>query len=61
VNLGEPQRFGTQSTAAHDGVFKMSPVDPAVTDEQRACWNVPAQADRLRRIAAMNAMNAARR
>jgi len=55
VHLGKPQRFGTQSWAGSDRVFKMRPVDPTVTDTERARWNVPSLADQQRRIDAMNA------
>jgi len=58
VNLGKPQRFGTQSTSGKDGVLKMLPVDPTVTDEESARWSVPSLADQERGVDAMNAMNA---
>ncbi len=39
---GKPQRFGTQYQRAPDGTeFRLYPVDPSVTDEERARWGIP--------------------
>ncbi|MEO8698751.1 MAG: hypothetical protein ABI867_01875 [Kofleriaceae bacterium] len=54
VNLGKPQRFGTQSMAGDDHIFKMRPVDPAVSDAERARWNVRSLADQQHLLDAMN-------
>lgn len=58
VNLGKPQRYGTQTQAGRDEIFHMPAVDPAVTDAERAQWNVPPLGELQRRMAAMNARNA---
>lgn len=47
--------FGTQSSAGKDGVSKMDPVDPPVTDEKLARGNVPSLADQPCRVDARNA------
>jgi hypothetical protein len=39
----------------------MYPVDPTVTDEVRARWNIPSLADPQRRRDARNSLRAARR
>jgi hypothetical protein len=42
VATGKPQRFGTQSFYNDKtGKEELYPVDPLVTDEERAMWNVP--------------------
>jgi A/B hydrolase-like, N-terminal domain len=41
VHEGKPQKFGTQSRCKLDGQCKLDPVDPNVTDEERARWGVP--------------------
>ncbi len=54
--LGKPQLYGTQSKKV-DGAWIVPPVDPTVTDEERAKWHVqPIQAQR----AAVAKKNAAR-
>lgn len=40
MSLGEPQKYGTQYTWI-EGEFKLYPVDPATTDDERAQYNVP--------------------
>jgi hypothetical protein len=53
-SIGKPQIYGTQFKQI-DGVWQLEPVDEsAVTDEERAKWNVPPLADAKRRAAAMN-------
>ena len=52
VRQGRPQKWGTQYSKK-DGTWVLDDVDPTITDEQRAEWEVPplaearAQADRL--------------
>lgn len=42
VNMGLPQDFGTQYTQeAEDGKLEQHPVNPDITDEERAKWHVP--------------------
>jgi hypothetical protein len=40
MSIGEQQKFGTQYTWI-DGEFKLYPVDPTTTDEERAMYAVP--------------------
>jgi hypothetical protein len=49
---GKPQRYGTQFKKI-DGAWRLWSVDPAVSDEERARWNVPSLADAEKRAAAM--------
>lgn len=51
---GKPQKWGTQFKKI-DGRWVVWQVDPAVTDEQRAEWNVPPLAQAEARAAQMNA------
>lgn len=39
--VGKPQLYGTQFTRADDGTRVRYTVDQAITDEERAQWNVP--------------------
>ena len=55
VRVGKPQRFGTQSTIHDGGIYVMNPVDPSVTDAERAQWNVRALADQTRLLKARTA------
>lgn len=48
-----PQLYGTQYRKA-DGVWILHPVDPAVTDEERARWNVQPLRQSLRFAAELN-------
>jgi hypothetical protein len=41
MNLGKPQKYGTQFRTDDDGRWILYEVDPSVTDEHRAEWNVP--------------------
>jgi hypothetical protein len=50
----KPQKYGTQFQI-RDGVWILWEVDPAVTDAERAAWNVPPLAAAKARAAAMNA------
>jgi hypothetical protein len=53
MNQGKPQHYGTQYRKA-DGKWILWQVDPAVTDEERAEWDVPALAEARKRAEAMN-------
>jgi hypothetical protein len=50
----KPQRYGTQYTRK-DGVWVLWDVEPSVTDEERARWNVPPLAEAMERAKRMNA------
>jgi hypothetical protein len=54
VASGKPQLYGTQSIREGDR-WVLAPVDPAVTDEERAAWDVPPLAESRARVEAMNA------
>jgi hypothetical protein len=45
MNIGRPQRFGTQYRKDGDGPFKLYPVDTAVTDELRQVMGAPTLAE----------------
>jgi hypothetical protein len=53
MRRGRPQRFGTQFVDRGAG-WCLHEVDPMVTDEERAAWDVPPLAAALERAAAMN-------
>jgi hypothetical protein len=53
VNQDKPQRYGTQFRKV-DGRWELCEVDPAVTDEERAEWNVPSLAEAQARAERMN-------
>ena len=53
MNQGKPQRYGTQYRKA-DGKWILWEVDPTVTDEERAEWNVPSLAQARERLQEMN-------
>jgi hypothetical protein len=56
MRRGEPQLYGTQLTrsAVAGWRWELFPVDPSVTDEERAIWNVPPLAEAKARAEAMN-------
>ena len=54
MKQGKPQKYGTQSRKV-DERWELWEVDPSVTDEDRAEWNVPPLATALRRIEERNA------
>jgi hypothetical protein len=54
MTLGKPQRYGTQFKRDPGGPWYLYPVDPAVTDEERARWNVPPLAELKKRAEALN-------
>ena len=53
-SIGKPQRYGTQFHQV-DGVWTIDPIDPSVTDSERAEWNVPPLAQAKKRAEGMNA------
>jgi hypothetical protein len=54
VLAGRPQKYGTQSVR-RDGRWVLAEVDPAVTDAERARWEVPSLAAARQRVEEMNA------
>ncbi|OGZ20061.1 MAG: hypothetical protein A2494_02300 [Candidatus Lloydbacteria bacterium RIFOXYC12_FULL_46_25] len=55
---GKPQRYGTQFIKKDaKSKWKLHPVDPAITDEERAKWNVPPLAEAKARVKQMNEQN----
>ena len=54
VSQNRPQRYGTQYVKAEGGEWGLAPVDPGVTDDERAEYNVPPLAEALRREKEMN-------
>jgi tetratricopeptide (TPR) repeat protein len=53
--IGKPQIWGTQFRRNTGGPWTMDPIDEtAVTDEERAKWNVPPLAEAKRRLADAN-------
>jgi hypothetical protein len=53
MSLGKPQHYGTRYKRV-DGRMVLWEVDPTVTDEERAEWEVPTLADARRRAEEMN-------
>jgi hypothetical protein len=43
--VGKKQKFGTQYTSMDGCTYKLEPVDPATTDEERTEYGVPSLAD----------------
>jgi hypothetical protein len=54
MRLGKPQLYGTQFHKAGGGQWELYPVDPTVTDEERARWDVPPLAEARARAVALN-------
>ncbi len=52
---GKPQLYGTQFRKDKDGPWYLWQVDPSITDEERAKWDVPPLARAKARAAALNA------
>jgi tetratricopeptide (TPR) repeat protein len=52
----KPQKWGTQYQG-HDGKWELYEIDPSITDEQRAEWNVPSLAEARARADEMTASN----
>jgi hypothetical protein len=48
MSLGKPQKFGTQYVGTGED-FRLYPVDPSTTDEERAQYNVPPLSEALER------------
>jgi hypothetical protein len=48
MSLGKPQKFGTQYMGTGED-FRLYPVDPSTTDEERAQYNVPPLSEALER------------
>jgi len=53
MSLDKPQLYGTQFKKV-DGVWVLHPVDPSISDEERARWNVPPLAEAKKRAESMN-------
>jgi hypothetical protein len=56
MKLGKPQLYGTQFRTRSDGTWELYAVDPSVTDDERAKWNVPPLASAQKRLEQLNAM-----
>jgi hypothetical protein len=54
MNLGKPQLYGTQFKRDKDGPWYLYQVDPSVTDEERAKWDVPPLSRAKARVEALN-------
>lgn len=52
---GKPQLYGTQFRRDKDGPWYLWEVDPSITDEERAKWDVPPLARAKARVTALNA------
>jgi hypothetical protein len=52
VDEGKPQKYGTQSILK-DGKWVLAEVDPSVTDEERAEWDVPTLAESQKSVEEM--------
>jgi hypothetical protein len=55
MQLGKPQRYGTQFQKSSSGPYELYQVDPTVTDEERARWEVPPLAEARKRAAQLSA------
>lgn len=55
MDSGKPQLYGTQFRKDKDGPWYLWQVDPAITDEERAKWDVPPLARSKARAEALNA------
>ena len=51
---GKPQLYGTQFKKV-DGRWVLWDVDPTITDEERAKWNVPPLAEQRKKLETLNA------
>lgn len=55
---GKPQRYGTQFIKKNaKSKWQLHPVDPLITDEERAKWNVPLLAEAKAKVKRMNEEN----
>lgn len=55
MHRGLPQRWGTQFTRPPGEPWELWPVDPTVTDDERARWNVKPLAVQRKRVDELNA------
>jgi tetratricopeptide (TPR) repeat protein len=55
MNLGKPQLYGTQFKRDDGGPWYLWEVDPSISDEERAKWDVPPLARAKARVGALNA------
>lgn len=53
TSQGKPQKYGTQYRQTGDGPWELLPVDPSITDEERAKYNVPPLAESKKRAEEM--------
>jgi hypothetical protein len=54
MNLGKPQKYGTQFRKEASGRWVVYEVDPSITDAERAQWNVPPLDEARARAEQMN-------
>lgn len=54
MNIGRPQRFGTQVRSVNNGPIQLHPIDPGVTDELRRVMGIHTLAEIKARAAEMN-------
>ncbi|HLG12960.1 MAG TPA: hypothetical protein VJH03_00330 [Blastocatellia bacterium] len=54
MNIGRPQRFGTQYRSDGGGPYRLYTMDSGVTDQLRRIMNVPSRAEAKAREAEMN-------
>lgn len=50
MQQGKPQKYGTQYISTETTSWRLWPVDPTTTDEERAEWEVPPLAILLQRV-----------
>ena len=51
ISMGQPQKYGTQFKQNDKGEWKLGePIDPKVTDEERAKYNVPPLSQALQKF-----------
>jgi hypothetical protein len=49
MSMGQPQKYGTQRVLT-DGKYELYEVDPSITDEERAAYNVPPLSESLLQV-----------
>lgn len=54
MNLGKPQKYGTQFTNTADGRWRLYEVDPAVDNAERARYGVPPLAEARKKAKQLN-------
>jgi hypothetical protein len=57
MNIGRPQRFGTQYRSSGDGPVRLYEVGPGVSDSLRAEFGVPTLAEARKREAMMDELS----